>query len=238
MAHARGKVLGMETEIISAEEAHRRMPLIDPSHFLGALYDPMEGHLDPYGTTHAYAASAKLNGAEIILRNRVLNVSQRPDGLWELDTPLGKVSAEHVVNAGGLWARECGRMVGLELPVLAMEHMYLITGDMPEVAEVNAKTGKEVITALDFEGEIYTRQERGGMLLGTYEKACVPWSEKETPWDFGQDLLEPDLDRIIPRWKSASSISRPMKRLASRRSSTGLSPSRRMAIRWSARCVG
>jgi dimethylglycine dehydrogenase len=198
MAHARGKVLGMETEIISAEEAHRRMPLLDPACFVGALYDPMEGHLDPYGTTHAYAASAKLNGAEIILRNRVLQCSQRPDGIWELETSSGKVSAEHIINAGGLWARECGRMVGLELPVLAMEHMYLITGDMPEVAKINASTGKEVITAMDFEGEIYTRQERGGMLLGTYEKACKPWSEKETPWDFGQDLLEPDLDRIAP----------------------------------------
>ncbi len=198
----------------------------------------MEGHLDPYGTTHAYAASAKLNGAEIILRNRVLNVSQRPDGLWELDTPLGKVSAEHVVNAGGLWARECGRMVGLELPVLAMEHMYLITGDMPEVAEVNAKTGKEVITALDFEGEIYTRQERGGMLLGTYEKACVPWSEKETPWDFGQDLLEPDLDRIIPSLEVGFQHFPAYEKAGIKKIINGLSPSRRMAIRWSARCVG
>ena len=76
-------------------------------------------------------------------------------------------------------------MVGLELPVLAMEHMYLITEDMPEVAEFNAKTGKEMIHAVDFDGEIYLRQERGGMLIGTYEKAGVPWSETQTPWNFG-----------------------------------------------------
>jgi dimethylglycine dehydrogenase len=198
MAHAKGRYLGMHTEIISAAEAKKLMPLIDESQFAGAMYDPLEGHLDPYGTTHAYAKSAKILGAEIVLRNRVADMSQREDGSWDVVTEQGPIHAEHVVNCGGLWARECGRMVGLELPVLAMEHMYFLTDDMPEVAEINASTGKEVITALDFEGEIYMRQERGGMLLGTYEQACVPWSEKETPWDFGQNLLEPDLDRIAP----------------------------------------
>jgi dimethylglycine dehydrogenase len=79
-----------------------------------------------------------------------------------------------------------------------MEHMYLITEDMPEVAEINEKTGKEVIHAVDFDGELYLRQERGGMLMGTYEKACVPWSERETPWEFGHELLQPDIDRIAP----------------------------------------
>ena len=198
MAHAKGRYLGMHTEIISAAEAKRRMPLIDESHFVGAMYDPLEGHLDPYGTTHAYAKSAKINGAEIIVRNRVLELNQRDDGTWDVVTEQGTIHTEHVVNAGGLWAREVGRMVGLELPILAMEHMYLLTEDIPEVAEANKNTGGEVITALDFGGEIYTRQERGGMLMGTYEKAGKPWSEQETPWDFGQNLLEPDLDRITP----------------------------------------
>ena len=73
-------------------------------------------------------------------------------------------------------------MVGLELPVLAMEHMYLLTEDMPEVKEFNDKTGIEMLHAVDFDGELYLRQERGGMLMGTYEKACRPWSEHDTPW--------------------------------------------------------
>ena len=89
-------------------------------------------------------------------------------------------------------------MVGLELPVLAMEHMYLLTEDMPEVAEINASTGAEVLHAVDFDGEIYLRQERQGMLMGTYEKACKPWSETNTPWEFGHQLLEPDIDQIAP----------------------------------------
>ena len=193
MAKARGRYLGMDLEIIGVDEAERLFPLMDKTQFLGGLYDPVEGHVDPYGVTHAYAKSAQIGGAEIVRQTRVVDLKQRADGTWDVITERGNVHAEHVVNAGGLWAREVGRMVGLELPILAMEHQYLITGDMPELV------GKpEIMTVLDFEGEIYTRQERGGMLLGTYERACVPWSPQQTPWDFGQDLLQNDLERIAP----------------------------------------
>ncbi|MEE8535679.1 MAG: FAD-dependent oxidoreductase [Kiloniellales bacterium] len=198
LACAKGRYLGMETEVISADEAARRFPLMDKSHFLGALYDPMWGHLDPSGVTHAYAKAARVQGAEVTRFTKVEDLRQRPDGTWDVITDKGTIHAEHVVNAGGLWAREVGRMAGLELPILAMEHMYLLTDDMPEVAEINEATGKEVIHAIDFEGELYMRQEGGGMLMGTYEKAGVPWSERETPWDFDHELLAPDLDRIAP----------------------------------------
>ncbi|PJK30087.1 GcvT family protein [Minwuia thermotolerans] len=198
MAHARGRYLGMETELISVSEAKTLYPLLEEKYFVGAMYDPVDGHVDPSGVTQAYAKSARLNGAEIVLRNRVVELNQRPDGTWNVVTEQGAVHAEHVVNAGGLWAREVGRMVGLELPLLAMEHMYLLTEDMPEVAEINRATGKEVLHAIDFGGEIYMRQERGGMLMGTYERAGRPWSPKATPWDFGHELLQPDLDRIAP----------------------------------------
>ncbi len=196
MAHAKGRYLGMDTELLSVAEAKRRMPLLDEAEFVGAMYDPNEGHLDPSGTTHAYAKAARLQGATIERFTQVTALQQRPDHSWTVITDKGEIHAEHVVNAGGLWAREVGRMVGLELPILAMEHMYLLTEDMPEVAEANEATGKEMLHTIDFEGEIYLRQERGGMLMGTYEQGGVPWSEKTTPWDFGQDLLPPDLDRI------------------------------------------
>ena len=194
---AKGRYLGIEAELISPEEAHEIMPLLDPSCFVGAVKTVVDGHLDPSGVTHAYAKAARKLGASIQTHCKVEALERHPDG-WLVKTDKGDVIAEHVVNAGGLWAREVGRMVGLELPVLAMEHMYLITEDMPEVAEANAKTGKEVIHAIDFDGELYLRQERGGMLMGTYEKAGVPWSEKTTPWDFGHELLQPDIDRIAP----------------------------------------
>jgi dimethylglycine dehydrogenase len=198
MAHARGRCLGMETELITPTEAKAMFPLMDESHFVGALWDPVEGHLDPSGTTHAYAKAARMLGAEIELRNPVTELTQDPDGTWNVITQNGTIRAEHVVNAGGLWAREVGRMVGVELPVLAMEHMYLLTEDMPEVIEFNERMGRELIHVIDFKGEIYTRQEGRGILLGTYEKAAKPWSPVTTPWDFGHELLPPDLDRIAP----------------------------------------
>ena len=193
MTVARGRYLGMELELLSVAETKKLYPLMDEAHFVGAIYDPIEGHADPYGVTHAYAKSAQIGGAEVIRQTRVVDLKARPDGSWDVITDQGTVHAEHVVNAGGLWAREVGRMVGLELPVLAMEHQYLITEDLPEL-----KGQKEQLHIIDFEGEIYMRQERGGMLMGTYERAAVPWSPHTTPWDFGQDLLPNDLERIAP----------------------------------------
>ncbi|MER9117791.1 FAD-dependent oxidoreductase [Mesorhizobium sp. M0954] len=198
LAHAKGRYLGMDTELITPSEAKAMFPLMDETNFVGAMWDPVEGHLDPSGTTHAYAKAARKLGAEIVLRNRVVELTQEVDGTWNVVTERGTVKAEHVVNCGGLWAREIGRMVGVELPVLAMEHMYLLTEPMPEVEEFNKSTGREMIGVLDFKGEIYTRQERNGILLGTYEKACKPWSPVSTPWDFGHELLQPDIDRIAP----------------------------------------
>lgn len=195
---AKGRYMGLEAELLTPKEAHDLMPLLDPDQFVGAVFDPVEGHLDPYGTTHAYAKSAKKNGAEIYLHTKVEDLVQREDGSWRVITNQGEIVAEHVVNAAGLWAREVGRMVGLELPVLAMEHMYLITEDMPEVIEFNQTRGKELMHCVDFDGEIYLRQERNGMLMGTYEKACRPWSPISTPWDFDHELLAEDIDRISP----------------------------------------
>ncbi|MEL6421264.1 MAG: FAD-dependent oxidoreductase [Pseudomonadota bacterium] len=198
MADARSKYLGLESEMLDVSEAKKLMPLLEEKYFVGAMYDGLHGHLDPSGTTQAYAKSAKKGGAEIYENNRVTDLRQREDGTWDVITEQGTIHAEHVVNAGGLWAREVGRIVGIELPVLAMEHMYLLTEDMPEVKQINEETGKEVLHIVDFGGEIYLRQERQGMLMGTYEQACVPWSPKETPWDFGHELLQEDMERIAP----------------------------------------
>ncbi|MEE3286757.1 MAG: FAD-dependent oxidoreductase [Pseudomonadota bacterium] len=196
--HAKGHYLGMDTQIISPREAADIFPLLDPDKFVGAMSDPLEGHLDPSGTTWAYAKAARKNGGVIYQQTRVTDLQQNQDGGWRVITEQGEIHTEHIVNAGGLWAREVGRMVGLELPVLAMEHMYLLTEDMPEVVAFNESSGLEVPHCVDFDGELYLRQERKGMLMGTYEKACKPWSPKETPWDFGHELLPEDIDRIAP----------------------------------------
>jgi dimethylglycine dehydrogenase len=194
LARARARYLGLAMEIISVDEAQRLFPLLDKRHFVGALYNPLEGHVDPAGVTSAYAKAARNLGAEVHRFTRVAELIATNDGGWDIVTDKGTIRAEHVVNAGGLWAREVGRMAGLELPVLAMEHQYVITGEVPEVVA----SPNEVLHVIDFEGEIYMRQEGRGMLIGTYEKAGVPWSERDTPWNFTHELLPPDLDRIAP----------------------------------------
>lgn len=199
MTLARGRYMGMDDlRIVTPEEAMEVYPLIDPSQFIGGLWDPIEGHLDPSGTTHAFARCAKMGGATIKEKCKVEDIKQRADGVWELHTSEGLILTENVINAAGLWAREVGRMVGLELPVLAMEHHYLLTEDVPEIMEYNAKYGKEVGHIIDADGETYTRQERNGVLLGTYERAATPWMPHDTPWDFSAELLQPDFDRLAP----------------------------------------
>jgi dimethylglycine dehydrogenase len=199
MAQARGRYLGMHMEMVSMKEAKELNPLLEEKYFVGALYDEKEGSVDPYGVTHAYAICARQRGAEVYTDTWVTGLSQRADGTWDVITDRDHtIHAEHVVNAGGLWAREVGRMCGLELPVLAMEHHYLLTEPMDEVIEYNRRTGRELPHMIDFAGEIYARQEGQSILLGTYEQDNRPWAPKQTPWDFVFQLLPHDLDRIAP----------------------------------------
>src|SRR5205814_1145373 len=136
VACARARYLGLGMEIISIDEAARIFPIMDKRHFVGALYNPLEGHVDPSGVTHAYAKAARKLGAEVYRFTRVTDLKSRPDGTWDVITDQGNLVAEHIVNAAGLWAREVGRFVGLELPVLAMEHQYLATDGNPVVGPI------------------------------------------------------------------------------------------------------
>ncbi|WP_420624786.1 GcvT family protein [Candidatus Poriferisodalis sp.] len=215
MTDARGRYLGISSEMISADEAAALVPIIDPSQFVGAMFDADHGHVDPTGVTYAYARAAMAAGAQVRRHRWARRIERTPDGAWRIglyDTARGDlagasdtagdcddwIEALHVVNAGGLWAREVGRMVGLELPVLAMEHTYVITEPVSEIVAHNERTGEELLGAIDFGGEIYTRQEGQGLLVGTYEQAAVAWQRQQTPWDFDKRLLTPDLERIAP----------------------------------------
>jgi len=191
---SRARYLGMKTKMISLEQAREYNPLIDTKHFIGALWRADGGHCDPSGTTNAYVKAARTLGASIERFTRVLSLEQRRDCSWNVVTDKGMVHAEHVVNCAGLWAREVGHMVGIELPVLAMEHHYLLTEDIPELKGRD----REVVNTTDFAGEIYLRQERGGVLIGTYEPHGTVWSPVKTPDDFAMQLLPADVERLAP----------------------------------------
>jgi dimethylglycine dehydrogenase len=178
---------------VGPEQIRKLCPIIDTKDVLGAIYDPMEGHLDPYGATHAYAKAARMAGAAIYRQTRVIEIVPTDKGSWRVVTDAGTIETEHVVNAAGLWAREVAEMVGVRLPVVAMEHHYLLTEDLPELKQL----GREIPLTLDLDAEIYMRQERKGVLLGVYEKDATPWALNGTPWDYGEtELLPPNLDRL------------------------------------------
>lgn len=191
--HARHKVLGLHSELIGPEEVKRMCPIMDVSDVIGAIYDPVEGYLDPSGATYAYAKAARAQGATIYRHTMVEGLERLPSGEWKVRTDKGDIVAQHVVNAAGLWAREVGRMAGVELPLVPMEHHYLITEDIPELAAF----GKEIPAVADLDGGLYLRQEHNGILLGVYERDATPWAVAGTPWNYAEDeLLIPDLDRL------------------------------------------
>ena len=189
---AKHRYMGLETEILSPAEIREVAPVTNTEGVLGGLYDPLDGHLDPAGTTHAYAKAARLNGAQIELHTMVTQTNLNADGSWEIVTDKGAVIAEHVVNAGGLWAREVGAMAGVYLPLHPMEHQYVVTDDIPQIYERD----REHPHVMDPGGESYLRQEGRGLCIGFYEQACRPWAVDGTPWDFGHELLPDNLDKI------------------------------------------
>jgi dimethylglycine dehydrogenase len=189
---AKHRYMGLETEVVGPAEIAKIAPITHLDGIIGGLYDPLDGHLDPSGTTHAYAKAARMGGAEIETHCMVRETNQRPDGSWDVVTDKGTIHAEHVVNAGGLWAREVAAMAGLYLPLHPMEHQYLVTEDVAEIYQRDT----EHPHVMDPAGESYLRQEGRGLCIGFYEQPCKPWAIDGTPWTFGHELLPDNLDKI------------------------------------------
>jgi len=196
---SKARYMGLEQEWISPKEVAERHPLIDPKHYIAALWDDQDGDLDPSGTTYAFAKAAKHHGGQYFTHTPVTATTQRADGTWDVVTSKGTVNAEHVVNCGGLWAREVGHLAGMNLPVQPMEHHYLLTETIDEVKNF----GSRLPCGIDYNANIYFRQERDGLLLGTYEPVGVPWRVEGTPLDFGHELLNPNLEHIADRLELA-----------------------------------
>ena len=192
---AKHRFMGLETEIVTPEDIRKIAPVTNIDGIIGGLYDPLDGHLDPSGTTHAYAKAARMGGATIRTHTKVLETNQRPDGTWDIITDKGNIHAEHVVNAAVLWAREVGAMAGVYFPLHPMEHQYIVTDEIPMIAEI-IDAGGEHPHVMDPAGESYLRQEGRGLCIGFYEQTCRPWAVDGTPWDFGHELLPDDFDKI------------------------------------------
>lgn len=180
-----------DVHLITPEEAGDLCPIMSTHGILGGMWADREGYVDTTGTVHAYAGAAKKNGAEVIEHTQVLELNQIAGG-WEVVTNKGSVQAEHVINAAGLWAKQVGRMAGIELPVSPLNHHYLISDTIPTVERLD----KELPLVVDLEGFTYMRQDQNGILLGIYEIDHQHWMMDGAPWDYGFELQKEDPDRI------------------------------------------
>ena len=180
-----------DCELVSPKEAQKRCPIMSTDGIIGAMWADREGYLDTTGTVHAYAVAAKKRGAEYYEHTKVEELMQTTDG-WQVVTDKGTVTCEYVVNAAGLWAKQVGRMAGIELPVSPLKHHYLVSDSIPQVAELDF----EVPMTVDLEGFTYLRQDQHGVLLGIYEIDHEHWAMDGAPWDYGMELFQEQTDRI------------------------------------------
>ena len=184
--------IGIEdVHLITPKEAQEKCPIMSTHGILGGMWADREGYVDTTGTVHAYAGAAKKHGAEIVEHNRVLELNQTATG-WEVVTEKGTIQTEHVVNAAGLWAKQVGRMAGIELPVSPLNHHYLISDTIPELEQLDF----EIPLTVDLEGFTYIRQDQKGMLMGIYEVDHQHWMMDGAPWEYGFELQQEDTDRI------------------------------------------
>lgn len=187
---ARG--MGVEFEVIDAEECARRHPLISTDNLLGGLWDGNDGDIDPASLCQALARRARKAGAEVHRQTAVTGLTQRPDDSWIVHTTKGDIACEVVVNACGYRVNEVGAMMGVHNPVASMEHQYFVTDEIPGIVAAGHRMPLLRCPISDY----YCRQEKNGLLLGFYEQDCKTWGMDGISPDFSNDLCPDDLDRI------------------------------------------
>ncbi|XP_023678798.2 dimethylglycine dehydrogenase, mitochondrial isoform X1 [Paramormyrops kingsleyae] len=190
--------------LIGPEKVQELFPLLNVNKVLAGLHNPGDGHIDPYSLTMALAAGARMHGAQIYHPAPVTGLTATSDGKWDVETPHGRVRATRLVNTAGFWAREVGKLIGLEHPTIPVHHQYVVTATVPQVKALKA----ELPVIRDLEGSYYLRQERDGLLFGPYEKEAKmklqdSWFRDGVPPGFGKELFESDLDRIMEHVEAA-----------------------------------
>ena len=190
---AMANAMGMGYEILDMAEMKARHPFIEDHDLLGALWDPNDGDIDPSQLTQAYASHARKAGATIHRFTRVTGISRTDNGEWKVQTDKGDVLAEYVINAGGYRGAEVSELGSKFLPMVTMEHQYLITESIPEL---EGSSGPLPLVR-DPDDSYYLRQEKTGLILGPYEmKATARWKDGKIPEKFAYELYPDDLDRL------------------------------------------
>jgi 4-methylaminobutanoate oxidase (formaldehyde-forming) len=183
---------GLEMQVITAQEAYDLFPLIDPKGVLGAAFIPSDGQVDPASLCQAVAAGARKLGVKIVQGRKVLDATLKDRRITEVQTDDGVYAAETVVLAAGMWSRELGRKLGVNVPACAVEHQYLVTEPIPDMP-------RDLPTLRDPDRLVYYKQDAGGRLvIGGYEDDTLPFGDRGIPGEFARQLLPENFDRFEP----------------------------------------
>ena len=196
-----GRSLGFDIELVGPGRVAELHPFYNLDGVLGALHTPDDGHVDPSNVTMAMAAGARQRGVLIVRRCRATNIAPAADGDWVVETEKGAIACEHVVNAGGTYARQMGEWSGLQLPMTSMTHHYFVTEPVPAFADLDRELP---VIRDDRKVSGYVRMEQKRGLIGIYEKENPNsvWHD-ECPWDYENWLFDADYDRVMPWLKEA-----------------------------------
>jgi dimethylglycine dehydrogenase len=197
------QTIGVKVNFLSPKEVKEIWPLCNVEGILGAIQHPEDGYIQPADLTQALARGARDRGAEINRQTAVVAIERRPSGEWKVSTDKGEVICEHVVSATGNFARQTGRMVGIHVPVMPVEHQYIVTEAHPEIVKRKAEGLPEMGVLRESDSSWYMREEAGGLLLGPYEKGAPACYVDGPSADSEYELFPEDLDRLGPHIETA-----------------------------------
>jgi dimethylglycine dehydrogenase len=197
------ETIGVEVKFLSPKQVQEIWPLCNIDGLVGAIQHPGDGYIQPADVTQAMAIGARNLGAEIYRQTTVLALQQKPNGEWLVKTDQGDITCEHVVSATGNYARRTGAMVGLDVPVIPVEHQYIVTEAHPEIVKRHQAGLPEMGVLRESDGSWYMREEAGGLILGPYEQGA-PVCYPDGPADGAEyELFAEDLDRLGPHIEAA-----------------------------------
>ena len=197
------ETIGIKVNILTPQQLREIWPLCETDGVIGAIQHPDDGYIQPADLTQAMAKGARNRGAEIYRNTTVTGISQKSNGEWVVTTDKGAITCEHVVSASGNFARKTGAMVGLDIPVIPVEHQYIVTESHPLIRERQAKGLPEMGVLREADSSWYMREENGGLLLGPYEHGA-PCCYVDGPSDESEyELFQEDLDRLAPHIETA-----------------------------------
>jgi dimethylglycine dehydrogenase len=197
------QTIGVNFDFISPDEVKEMWPLCNTEGLVGALVHPDDGYVQPADLTQAFAKGARDLGAEIYRHTTVTAIDQKPNGEWVVTTDKGQITCEHVVSATGNFARKTGEMVGLDIPVIPVEHQYIVTEQVPEIVERHKAGLPEMGVLREADGGWYMREEAGGLILGPYEVGAPCCYVNGPADDCEYELFQEDLDRLEPYIEAA-----------------------------------